>query len=77
MTWMWEHTRDVHDGVVGQNEGMGDYKIKVTGMFRRCLERQVTEGISITECEQSGGKLLGSNNEYFTPKNIQTIFKQW
>ena len=76
-SWMWEHTRDIHSGVVGPNNGMGDYKMKVTRKFKRCLERQVTEGVSITECEQSGGKLLNSKNEYFTPKNIETIVKQW
>ena len=76
-SWMWEHTRDVHGGVVGDNEGMSDYNVKVTGKFRKCLERQVTEGLLIEKCEKSGGKLLNSKNEYFTPKNVETIFKQW
>ena len=64
-------------GVVGDNEGMSDYNVMVTGKFRKCLERQVTEGLLIDKCEKSGGKLLNSKNEYFTPKNVQTIFKQW
>jgi hypothetical protein len=76
-SWMWEHTRDVHEGVVGESDGMLDYTVRVTGKFRKCLERQVTEGILIDECERGGGKLLNSKNEYFTPKNVQTIFKQW
>ena len=56
---------------------MGDFKMKVTGKFRKCLERQVSEGIQITQCENEGGNLLNSKNEYFTPKNVETIFKQW
>ena len=35
-SWMWEHVRDMHGGVVG---GMGDFKIKVTEKLRKCLER--------------------------------------
>ena len=73
-SWMWEHARDMHGGVVG---GMGDFNMKVTGKFRKCLERQVSEGIQITMCENEGGTLLNSKNEYFTPKNVETVFKQW
>ena len=62
---------------MGDNEGMSDYNVRVTGKFRKCLERQVTEGLLIEKCEKSGGKLLNSKNEYFTPKNVQTIFNQW
>ena len=27
-SWMWEHVREMHDGVVGVNEGMGDFEIE-------------------------------------------------
>ena len=74
---MWEHTRDVHGGVVGDSDGKCDFIMKVTGRFRKCLERQVTEGVLIEMCENGGGKLLNSKNEYFTPKNVETVFKQW
>ena len=74
-SWMWEHTRDVHGRDVGESDGLRDYVMRVTGKFRKCLERQVAEGILITECERSGESLLNSKNEYFTLKIIQTIFK--
>ena len=61
-SFMWEHTRDCHDGVVGQNNGMEDYEVKVTGRFRKCLLRQVDEDIRMQECESGGGKLLNSRN---------------
>jgi hypothetical protein len=32
-SWMWTHTRDVHDGVVGESSGRLDYNVKVTGKF--------------------------------------------
>ena len=76
-SWMWEHTRDVHGGVLGDENGMSDYMMNVTGRFTKCLERQVTEGIRIEMCEKEGGQLLNSENEYFTPRNIETVFKQW
>jgi hypothetical protein len=42
----------------------------------KCLERQLTEGLLKDKCEKCWGKLLKSKNEYFTTKNVQTIFKQ-
>ena len=76
-SWMWEHTRDNHEGAVGEVRGMKDYKFKVTGIFRKCLQRQVNEGIQIQKCEAERDKLLNSKNEYFQPKTIQTLFRQW
>ena len=32
-SWMWEHCRDFHDGDVGGNGGMNDYKTSVSGKF--------------------------------------------
>ena len=46
-SWMWEHTRDVHGGIVGQNEGMRDFKVKVVGKYQKCLYRQVDEVVFI------------------------------
>ena len=43
---------------MGDNEGMSDYNVMVTGKFRKCLERQVTEGLLIDKGEKSGGKFL-------------------
>ena len=80
-SWMWEHTRENHNGLVGEDGGMNDYRMKVTGKLKKCLQRQVNEGVLIekceAECEAEGGKLLNSKKEYFTAKTIQTLFKQW
>ena len=54
-----------------------DFEMSVTGVFRKCLERQVFEGVRIQKCEDEGGSLLNSKKEYFTSKHIQTMFKQW
>ena len=70
-SWMWEHTRDHHDGIVGDKGGMHDYKVKVTQKFRRCLERQVDEDIRMQHCELSGGTVL-PRNEFYTPKSVQS-----
>ena len=73
--WMWEHTRDHHDSVVGDKGGMEDYKVRVTKKFKRCLERQVDEYIKMQHCEMNGGTVL-SRNEFFTPKSVQPVFRQ-
>ena len=61
---------------MGENDGMEDYRFSVSGVFRKCLDRQVDEGLRIQQCENEGGVLLNSKNEWFTPKVIETIFKQ-
>ena len=38
-SWMWEHTRDFHGGIVGQNKGMEDYEVKLVGKFENCTGR--------------------------------------
>ena len=68
-SWMWEHSRDCHGGQVGERGGIADYKFRVTGVFRKCLDRQIDEGLRITACETEGGVLLNSKNEFFTPIN--------
>ena len=75
-SWMWEHCREHHEGYVGGDGGMSDYVFKVTGQFRKCLDRQIDEGLRITECESKGGRLLNSKNEYFTPKIVLPVFRQ-
>ena len=43
---------------------------------KKCLDRQVDEGLRITECETEGGDILNSRNEWFTPKIVEAIFRQ-
>ena len=73
-SWMWEHTRDVHGGQVGTIES--DYKFRVTKNYRKCLDRQVSEDILMKTSERDGYVLLNSKNEYYTPKTVETIFRQ-
>ena len=74
-SWMWDHVRDHHEGVLGEDIGMGDFNVRVTGQFRKCLYRQVDEDIRMQMCEAEGGTVL-SKNEWYTPKSVQPIFKQ-
>ena len=75
-SWMWEHTRDVHDGVIGQSGGLEDYKVKVVEQFQKCLYRQVNEDVRMQEFEAGGGVLLNSKYEYYMPKSVQPVFRQ-
>ena len=60
----------MHDGIIGDAGGKFDYTMKVTGRFRKCLERQVNNGVLIKKCENEGENILNSKNEYFTSKNV-------
>ena len=75
-SWMWEHSRDFHGGVVGGNGGLEDYRMRVTGRFRKCLDRQVDEDVRMQEHENSGGTILNSKHEYYTPKSVHPVFRQ-
>ena len=75
-SWMWEHCRDCHGGVLGLEGGKNDYKFEVTGVFRKCLDRQIDEGLRITECESEGGTILNSKNEWFTPRIVEAVYRQ-
>ena len=44
-SFMWEHTRDFHEGQVGEMGFMGDFKASVVEKFSKCLPRQVNEDI--------------------------------
>jgi hypothetical protein len=75
-SWMWEHTRDSHAGIVGSSGGMKDYKVKVVDKFQKCLYRQVDEDVRMQEFEAGGGVLLNSKYEYFMSKSVQPVFRQ-
>ena len=55
---MLEHSRDHHGGVVGDNDGLNDYKMSVKNKFVRCLDRQVFEDVRMQHCLLNGGTLL-------------------
>ena len=76
-SWMWEHSRDHHGGVVGEKDGLNDYRMSVTKKFGKCINRQIYEDIRMQHCVKRGGTLLNSKNEYYTPKSVQVVFKQW
>jgi hypothetical protein len=75
-SWMLEHTRDVNDGIVGQNNGMRDFKVKVVGKYQKCLNRQVDEDVQMQQYEACGCVLLNSKYEYYMPKSVQPVFRQ-
>ena len=59
-SWMWEHTRDVHGGQLGDQQGLMDYRFKVTNVFRKCLQWQIDEGLRIMRNENEGCMILNS-----------------
>ena len=73
---MWEHSRDYHGGLLGQDGEKDDYEFCVSGVFKNCLDRQVDEGFRILQCENETGVVLNSKNEWFTPRIVETVFRQ-
>ena len=83
---MWNHTKEVQDGVATEN----DYKLTIEGQFTDSLTRQVDEDIRLREsgwgpdddvwigCGKTGPKcvLLNSQGDYYKPKSIRTQFRQ-
>ena len=55
---------------------MRDYEFSVTGIFKKCLDRQVDEGFRISKCEAEEGVVLNSKNEWFTLKIVEQIYRQ-
>ena len=43
---------------MGENDGMEDYRFSVSGVFRKCLDRQVDDVLRMQQCEIEGGVLL-------------------
>ena len=76
-SWMWEHTRDVHGGTVGEHGGVKDFKFSVSGKFRKCLDRQVDEGLRIQRREREGCVLLNGKNEFYKPRIVEPDFRQF
>lgn len=46
-SWIWEHTRYVHGGQLGYQQGLMDYRFKVSNVFRKCLQWQIDEVLRI------------------------------
>ena len=83
---MWNHTQEMHDGVVTKN----DHKLTIEGQFTHSLTRQVDEDIRLRESGwgldddvwRGCGKtvpncvLLNSQGDYYKPKSIRTQFRQ-
>ena len=89
-TFMWNHTRDVHGGVPGQNDGTEDYQMFLDGSFKDSFTRQVEEDVrmrvGLEEVAQRRCKdrncelrviLMNGRGEYFKPKSVITTFSQW
>ena len=73
---MWEHTRDVHGGQLGDQQGLMDYRFKVTNVFRKCLQRQIDEGLRIIRNENEGCTILNGKNVFYTLMLIEPNFRQ-
>ena len=59
---MWEHTQNVHRGQIGDNGGVSDNRFKVSSNFKRCLQRQIDEGLRMKRKEEEGSGVEGGGD---------------
>ena len=86
-SWMWDHTVSHHGGVVGPDQGQGDYNFRLQGKFSKSLNRQVDEAVRLGQIDSNGKVLddrgqwggpvisLNSRGEYFRPRIMQYNFE--
>ena len=48
---MWNHTQDVHGGIVGPDNGKFDYKMTVVRQYPSAMDRQVAEATRVRKLE--------------------------
>jgi hypothetical protein len=86
-SWMWEHTREQHEGIIG-GEGKGgreDYKFSLAGSFKNCTTRITDESTRIKreeegKAEAGVGKgevtLLNTKHEFHKSKDVRVEYVQ-
>ena len=85
-SWMWDHTLAHHEGVVGPDQGAGDYEFRSQGSFTKPLPRQVDEAVRISQIERhgrvlsdkvGGGRVISQNSrgEFYAPRIVQYTFE--
>ena len=85
-SFMWHHTREVHGGVIGDQGGLGDYKMEVVSRFSDPMSRILEEAVRIREAEsldlgwsEANGKrtiCLNGKLEYFQSQMVNTNFSK-
>ena len=79
-TFMWNHTKEVHGGIPGLENGVRDYKMFLDGSFKDPLTRQVEEDVRMRvgikervmeRCKdrhmELNVELMNCKNEYYKP----------
>ena len=87
-SWMWEHTVSHHGGVVGPDQGQGDYEFRIEGVFQKPLQRQVDEAVRLGQIDSHGCLIedvggewgspvvsLNTRGEFFKPRIMQYNFQ--
>ena len=74
-SWMWNHTREVHGGLVGDNKGLLDYRFVLLDKYIDNLSRQSSEGYRQLQFEKEQKKAkavcLFSKIDYIRPFKTQ------
>ena len=85
-SFMHKHTISHHDGIVGREGGIHDYKMTVTHTFRKPMDRILDEAVRIkhqedqANCWTGSGEIgvesLNSKQDYFQSSCVRTNFSR-
>ena len=77
---LWRHTRDRHQGILGDEGGVHDYKMSLLGKDNNPLSRQCREGLYIADLEdkeeQGTVKCLNSKQDFLQSQRVTLDFRR-
>ena len=76
---MWHHSQAKHQGIIGADQGLLDYKFEILYTFRKNMSRQAEEGIRQTDLEgpEQLGVLTCMNSKIDFVKPLKTSMRTY
>ena len=82
-SFMWRHCEETHEGIMGEEDGLRDFKMDVVEQYKDPLSRQLRESLEIVDLEnrelgwrpEFGRKIVCMNSmmEYFQCEISRTV----
>ena len=77
---MWNHTKDTHQGIIGQDRGVKYYQMVHLETWDKPLDRLTAEGVLISELEylheNNKAKCLNSKSDFKQSHTVTLNFNQ-
>ena len=77
---LWRHADDVHDGIIGPNDGIKDYRMTQLRSYPRPLDRVAAEGVLIGDLDdqdqQGAAVSLNSKRDWMQANTVTLQFNK-